>query len=392
MRRRLAVLACCLLVVLSGCAGLGVSPDGTPTDGPPADGTATSPEPTETAPPPNGTLEVHAIDVGQADATLLRTGEETMLIDSGDWRDDGDTVLEYLDARGVDRIDHLVSTHGHADHIGGHEAIIDHYETERDGVGAVYDSGVTHTSQTYGRYLDAVERHNVTLFEVRSGDEIPLDGAAATVLSPSPPVGDDLHDNGVSVSVAVGETSFLFTGDAERETESRLLETHGDRLDVDVYQAGHHGSNTSSGPAFLDAVDPAVAIVSSGYDSQFGHPHDEPLERFADRGIRTVWTGVHGSVVLESDGEEIAVRTQTAATTSPLELTAAPEATAAPADPTEERFVVGAAAAVTAIGVEAVAPVSAAGTGVESGGWAGIGAVAADRHTAPPMPPVGVIA
>ena len=342
MRHRFAATACCLLVVLSGCAGVGVGP-GTPTDGTPM-----SPTATETAPPPDGTLEVHAIDVGQADATLLRTGEETMLIDSGDWRDDGETVLEYLDAHDVDRIDHLVSTHSHADHIGGHEAIIDHYETERGGIGAVYDSGVTHTSQTYERYLDAVERHNVTLFEVRSGDEIPLDG-------------DDLHSNGVSVSIAVGETSFLFTGDAERETESRLLETHGDRLDVDVYQAGHHGSNTSSGPAFLDTVDPAVAIVSSGYDSQFGHPHDEPLERFADRGIRTVWTGIHGSIVLESDGEEIVIRTQTAATTSPLEIKTAPEATAAPADPTEERFVVGAAAAATAIGVEALAPVTAAG-------------------------------
>ena len=344
MRHRLAAVACCLLVVLSGCAGVGVGPDGTPTDGAPTDGTATPAEPTGTAPPPNGTIEVHVIDVGQADATLLRTDEETMLIDSGDWRDDGETVLEYLDSRGVDRIDHLVSTHAHADHIGGHEAVIDHYETERDGVGAVYDSGVTHTSQTYERYLDAVERHDVRLFEVRSGDEIPLEGAAATVLSPAPPVGDDLHENGASVSVAVGETSFLFTGDAERATESRLLERHGDRLDADVYQAGHHGSNTSSGPAFLDAVDPAVAVVSSGYDSQFGHPHDEPLERFSERGIRTLWTGVHGTIVLESDGEGIAVRTQVDATTDPLELNDAPEAGADPTDPTAERFAVGVAA------------------------------------------------
>ena len=344
MRYRVPVVACCLLVVLSGCAGLGVGPDGTATDGAATDGTPTPAGTTGTAPPPNGTLVVYVIDVGQADATLLRTDEETMLIDSGGWRDDGETVLEYLDARGVERIDHLVSTHAHADHIGGHEAIIDRYETERGGIGAVYDSGVTHTSRTYERYLDAVERHDVRLFEVRSGDEIPLEGAAATVLSPSPPVGDDLHDNGVSVSVAAGETSFLFTGDAERAAESRLLGTHGKRLDVDVYQAGHHGSDTSSAPAFLDAVDPAVAVVSSGYDSQFGHPHDEPLRRFAERGIRTLWTGAHGSIVFESDGERIVVRTQAAATTDPLELKAAPEAGADPTDPTAERFVVGVAA------------------------------------------------
>ena len=336
MRSRLAVLVCCLLLALAGCAGAGITMD----DGSPED------TPTETpSPPPDGTLEVHAINAGQADATLLRTDEETMLIDSGGWRDDGETVLDYLDSHGIDRIDHLVSTHGHADHIGGHEAVIDHYETDGEGVGAVYDSGVTHTSQTYERYLDAVERHDVTLFEVREEDEIPFEGTATTVLNPAEPPEDDLHDDSVAVRIAVGETSFLFTGDAERDAEARMLDADGDGLDADVYHAGHHGSDTSSGPAFLDAVDPDVAIVSSAYDSQYGHPHDEPLERFAERDIRTVWTGVHGSIVFESDGEEIAVRTHHDATTDPLGIGAEPEATAGASDPTEERFVVGASVA-----------------------------------------------
>ncbi len=338
MRSRVAVLACCLLVVLAGCAGTGITPDNGPSEAPSNE---------TPSPPPDGTLEVHAINVGQADATLLRTDEETMLIDSGDWRNDGETVLSYLDAHGVDRIDHLVSTHGHADHIGGHEAVIDHYETDGEGIGAVYDSGVTHTSQTYERYLDAIDRHDVTLFEVREGDEIPFNGTATTVLNPAEPPEGDLHYDSVSVSVAVGETSFLFTGDAERDAESRMLDTHGERLEADIYHAGHHGSNTSSGPAFLDAVDPEVAIVSSAYDSQYGHPHDEPLERFAARDIGTVWTGVHGSIVFESDGEEIAVRTHHDATTDPLGIESEPEATAEPSEPTEERFVVGTAAAAT---------------------------------------------
>ncbi|WP_336135971.1 ComEC/Rec2 family competence protein [Natronomonas amylolytica] len=335
MRRQLAVIAVCGVLVLSGCAAVqfDVEPRADTEPDPATDSTA--------AAPGAGNLEVHFINVGQADATLLRTDEETMLIDSGGWRDDGETVIDYLEARGVDRIDHLVATHGHADHIGGHAAVIDHYETEKDGVGAVYDSGVTTTSQTYERYLDAIERHDVDLFEVASGDEIPFNGTGTTVLNPESPGGKEPHPNGVAVHVAVGETAFLFTGDAERETEREILDRHGDAIEADVYQAGHHGSDTSSGPEFLDTVDPDIAVVSSAYDSQYGHPHDEPLQRFADRDTEAVWTAVHGTVVIEADGETITVRTQHDATTDPLEIQSADAATADPADATEERFTLG---------------------------------------------------
>jgi competence protein ComEC len=340
MRRQLAVIAVCGVLVLTGCAAVQFDADPAAENGSTA--TATAAENASTAAAPDeGYLEVHAINVGQADATLLRTDEETMLIDSGGWRDDGETVIDYLEARGVDRIDHLVSTHGHADHIGGHAAVIEHYETEKDGVGAVYDSGVPHTSQTYERYLDAIERHDVDLFEVASGDEIPFNGTGTTVLNPESPGGEELHPNGVAVHIAVGETAFLFTGDAERETEEAMLDRHGETIEADVYQAGHHGSNTSSGPAFLDTVDPDIAVISSAYDSQYGHPHDEPLQRFADRDIEAVWTAVHGTVVFEADGETITVRTQHDATTDPLEIQSAEAATADPSDPPEERFSLG---------------------------------------------------
>ena len=357
MRRLLVAVALCGLLAFAGCADGGLeagdgsteatptstpTPGDTPTDAatPTAGGTST---PGATATPgAEGTFEVHHVNVGQADATLLVSPEgETMLIDSGGWQDDGETVIEYLDSRGVDRIDHLVSTHAHADHIGGHEAVIDHYETDKEGVGAVYDSGVPHTSNTYERYLDAVERHDVTLYEVAAGDEIPFAGVGATVLNPEEPGGDDLHENSVALHVRFGETAFLFTGDAERSVERRLVSEHGDDLAADVYQAGHHGSDTSSDPAFLDAVAPGLAVVSSAYDSQYGHPHDEPLQRFAERDVRVAWTAVHGTTVLVSDGTEVAVRTQHDATTDPLSVRDADEATADPSDPTEERFTVG---------------------------------------------------
>ena len=258
-----------------------------------------------------GDLEIHHIDVGQADATLfIEPSGETMLVDSGDWRQDGSDVIEYLEEHDVDRIDRLVATHGHADHIGGHAAIIEHYETERDGIGTAYDSGVAATSQTYDRYLDAIEDYDVDLLIVEDGDYIEFGDATVDVLNP--PEGDsgsDLHYNSLALHVEFGEFSYLTTGDAEADAEERMVDEHGDRLESDAYQAGHHGSTTSSTTPFLDRVAPDVAIISSAYDSQYGHPHDEILEDFADRGIETYWTAVHGDVVLTTDGSDVTIQT-----------------------------------------------------------------------------------
>ena len=260
----------------------------------------------------DGELEIHHIDVGQADATLLiEPSGETMLIDSGDWRQGGSDVIEYLEDRNIDRIDHLIATHAHADHIGGHDAIIEHYETDRDGLGAAYDSGVAATSQTYERYLDAIEDHDVELLVIEDADHIEFGDANVDVLNP--PAGDsgsDLHYNSVALSIEFGEFSYLTTGDAEADAEQRMVDEHGEQLEADAYQAGHHGSTMSSTTPFMNEVTPDVAIISSAYDSQYGHPHDEVLEDFADRDIETYWTAVHGDVVLTIDGNDIELETE----------------------------------------------------------------------------------
>ncbi len=261
-----------------------------------------------------GTLEIHHIDVGQADATLLiEPSGETMLVDSGDWRDDGESVIAYLEEQGIDRVDHLVATHAHADHIGGHAAVIEHVETNGDGVGAVYDSGVVSTSQTYERYLDAVEEHDVKLLAVREGDAVDFGEAKIEFYNPpaeGPDDEDGLNDNSIVLTVTYGDVSYLTTGDAERAVESRLVERHGNDLEAEIYQAGHHGSSTSSSSALLDVVDPDVTVVSAPLESQYGHPHDEVLAAFGERGVETYWTGVHGHVVVTTDGESVAVQAE----------------------------------------------------------------------------------
>ncbi|QFU81350.1 ComEC/Rec2 family competence protein [Natronorubrum aibiense] len=305
-RRGVGVVMVAGLLVLSGCLGGAGADEG-------ADTTDI-----------DGQLEVHHIDVGQADSTLLVTPTgETILIDTGDWRADGQEVIDYLETQDIDRIDHLVATHAHADHIGGHAAVIEHFEEHGEGVGAVYDSGVVHTSQTYEGYLDAIEDHEVTLIQVSEGYTLDLEDerVEATVLNPPEnESGVGLDANSVALAVEFRSFSYLTTGDVDETAERRLLETHDDGLAADAYQAGHHGSSTSSTLPFLERVDPEIAVISSPLESQYGHPHDEVLESFAERGIETYWTGVHGDVVLTTDGNDVAVTAEREATADPAAL------------------------------------------------------------------------
>lgn len=320
-RSRVAALSLVVCLVLAGCLTGGVGDEhafGT------TERTTTASEPVA-----NGTLEVHFIDVGQSTSVLVVGPDgRTMLIDSGDFRDRGEHVLRYLRHENVSRIDVLVTSHADADHIGGHAAVIEYYETQADGVGAIYDPGIAASTLTYERYLDAVERHEVPLYRTVAGDSIPFGNASVKVFAPpDPPLADrERNENSVVLRVAYGGTSFLLTGDGEAAAERYLVTTYGDRLDATVLAAGHHGSRTSTSAAFLDAVSPEFVVISSAYDSQYGHPHDEVLERLAEWSIPTYWTATHGTTVFTSNGTSVAVEAQANATTQAEALRSAPPA------------------------------------------------------------------
>jgi len=323
------------MVVIAGCSS-----------GPETGPDEPTPEPEGEAPSTDGTLEVHNIHVGQSSSTLFigPTGE-TMLVDSGDFNDDGEYVLEYLQRHDIDRIDHLVASHNDADHIGGNAAVIEYYETEANGIGAIYDSGIAASTNTYEEYLDAVEEHDVTLYQTREGDSISFEGVSVNVLGPPEPnlKNEARNENSIVLRLQYGGVSFLWTSDAEVGQESYLVEEYGDELDSTIYKAGHHGSSSSSRGALLDAVQPEAAIVSSAYDSQYGHPHEEVLQRLADRSIPTYWTAIHGTIVLVTDGDGVSIRTQQDATTDPLSLRDEDPVALGTTAPIEERARIGAA-------------------------------------------------
>ncbi|MFC7059941.1 MBL fold metallo-hydrolase [Halovenus salina] len=338
LSRSLALILLGVLVISAGCAGLSdpageenpteleqeetpseteINQEETPSE------TEINQEETPSEFEANGTLAVHNINVGQSAATVVvgPTGE-TMLIDTGHFNDDGEHVLSYLQQHDIDRIDYLVATHNDADHIGGNAAVIEYYETEADGVGAVYDSGIAASTNTYEEYLDAVEEHDVQLYRAQEGDSIPLENVDVQVLGPPEGYlsGEDRNENSIVLRFAYGQTSFLYTGDAEEAQEEYLVGEYGPGLNATIYKAGHHGSSSSSSDGLLDAVNPQVAVISSLYDSQYGHPHEEVLQTLAERSITTYWTATHGDVVFVSNGEGVSIRTQREAPTDPLSV------------------------------------------------------------------------
>ncbi|WP_277554087.1 lamin tail domain-containing protein [Halobaculum limi] len=328
------------VVLLAGCTG-GMAGSVDNTGAPDVSATETST--TTAAATPDGSLQIHFINVGQSASTLIiGPAGETMLIDTGDFRNDGEYTLEYLQQNGIDRIDHLVVTHNDADHIGGNAAVIEYYETEADGIGAIYDPGIAASTQTYERYLDAVEEYNVDLFEVREGDTLPFEDVETRVLGPPDPYldTDSRNENGIVLHFTFGQTSLLHTGDSEEKQEAYLVDEYGETLDATIYKAGHHGSDSSSSAELLDLVSPEVAVISSAYDSQYGHPHEEVLERFGERSIPTYWTATHGSVVMVSDGSTVSVRTQAAAPTDPLAIREGDPVEPGSTMPVEERAVI----------------------------------------------------
>lgn len=251
-----------------------------------------------------GTFNVHFIDVGQADAILIENGEDVMLIDSGNYADAG-IMVNYLNGLGIEDIDYFVTTHPHEDHIGCAATIVYNFDVE-----VLVKTDATATTACYKKMMQAVEETDAEIWVPAPGDEFELGDATFLIVGPISYDKDEMNNNSIVIRMEHGNNSFLFTGDAEREEESAILDA-GFFLEVDVLKVGHHGSNSSTTYPFLREIMPRYAVIMVGEDNSYGHPTEGLLSRLRDAGVQEVYrTDMNGTIVMESDGYEITVYTE----------------------------------------------------------------------------------
>ncbi len=246
--------------------------------------------------------EIHFIDVGQGDAIFISTPDKNLLVDGG--RHDSN-ITDYLLSLDIEKIDFVIATHPHADHIAGLINVFYDFD-----IGEVLDPGVVHTTYTFNQYLSTIEVYDIPFTIGRKGMERVLsEHAFFKLLHPVNPSDDHLNNASIVAHVTLGEVTVLLTGDLEKEGEAEVLqEPH--LLASDILKVGHHGSNTSSTMPFLEAVDPDVSVIQCGQDNPYGHPHGPVLERLAAIGTDVYRTDIHGHIVIETDGEEYTVHTE----------------------------------------------------------------------------------
>ncbi|WP_053220098.1 MBL fold metallo-hydrolase [Virgibacillus senegalensis] len=245
-------------------------------------------------------MQVHYIDVGQADATLFMFDTYTLLLDAGDWNNND--VIEYLHSQNVSQIDVAIGTHPDADHIGQLDKVINQFEVDE-----VWMSGNTSTSGTYRRVLEAIDADQTGYDEPRMGDVFDIGDLQVQVLYPAS-ISGEVNKESLAFKMSYGEIDFIFTGDAESAQEQEMIGS-GTDLDAEVLQLGHHGSKTSTSKAFLEEVSPETAIYSAGKDNQYGHPHQEVVDRIEEFGADLFGTDAHGTIMVTTDGKSYQVTT-----------------------------------------------------------------------------------
>jgi competence protein ComEC len=246
----------------------------------------------------NNTLKVHYIDVGQADCALIQYEEHAMLIDAGN-NDDADLITEYIRAQGISKLEYIIGTHPHEDHIGSLDTVINSFD-----IGKVYLPKVTNNTRTFMDLVSALQNKGLKVSQPVPGSSFQLDEVSCIILAPNSNQYEELNNYSIVIKVIFGDNSFLFTGDAESISEQEML-ANGYDLSADVLKVGHHGSSSSTTTEFLSQVQPKYAVISVGKNNDYGHPHRETIANLISSNTIVFRTDQCGTIIASSDGKTI---------------------------------------------------------------------------------------
>ena len=237
-------------------------------------------------------LKVYFIDVGQADSALISQNNEYMLIDAGN-NEDGPKLVSYFKSLGITKFKIVIATHAHEDHIGGMDDIINNFTIEN-----FYMPDKITTTKTFEDVLDALEKNKVAFKTPTVNDELSFQDSTIDILSINSNA-DNLNDTSIVLKLKYKTTSFLFMGDASSSVEKNILDKD---IRSDVLKVGHHGSRYSTSLSFLEKVSPNYAVISSGKNNSYNHPHSEALDRLNKENVKIYRTDELGTIIVESNG------------------------------------------------------------------------------------------
>ena len=247
-------------------------------------------------------FEMHFIDVGQALSVLVECDGQFMLYDGGNV-DDGSLVVSYLQKQGVEQLQYVFCSHAHEDHVGGLAAVMAKFPA-----GHAYSPVTESSTKCFNDFVKYTQQQGLQLEVPSVGRVWPLGSATVTLLGPVTQY-SETNNTSLVLRIDYGNTSFLLTGDMENTAETDLVNS-GANLKADVLQVGHHGSSTSTGYLFLNAVLPEMGVISCGTGNKYGHPHEETLSILRDAKVDVYRTDLQGTITIGSDGQNFTVGTE----------------------------------------------------------------------------------